>query len=131
MSASDPESTSKPKAPRKRKTKAEKQAELAAQMAAQASGPLLPPEIWMALGAALLIVAACVFFDPIGFAEAGQPSDDTILRTVIVFLVGTVGKNPVSIVCGVGGAFALIWGFIGWLKKRSTANDPSVSPPVE
>jgi hypothetical protein len=123
MSASDPDSVPETKTRRKRKTKAEKEAELAEKMAEEAGGALFPPEIWMILGAALLFVAACVFLDPIGFAAGPQPSDQTILHTIIVVLVDKFGKNPVSAVFGLGGALSLVWGIVGWLRKRSGAGN--------
>jgi hypothetical protein len=108
------------KKPRKRKTKAERDAEQAAKLAAAANQPLFPPEIWLMLGGALLVVGLCIYFDPISFAEAGQASDDSLLRTIFVLMVGVFGKNPTALGITVLALLALGWSFIGWLKARRT-----------
>ena len=110
-----------PKPRRKRRTRAEIEAERAEKIAAVTSESLFAPEIWMILGGALLVTGAFIYFDPASFAQAGQPSDDTWLRTLFVLLVGIFGKNPTAITLIALGLLSLIWGVRGWLKAHLEA----------
>lgn len=116
MSDLSPELEPEHKPRRKRKTKAEKEAERAAEIA-ELNKPI-DPIIWILLGAPLLLVAACVYFDPIGFSNALQPSDQNWIFVILTFAVGIFGKNPTTLILTVIGLLSLGWGTIGWLRKR-------------
>jgi len=146
MTTTDPQPTVEPEQkPRKRKPKAEKEAELAtsnvvdlsaakprrkrktkaeqeAERLAEINKPI-DPLVWHLLGGLLLVVALCIFFDPIGFATAGQPGGEGMwIRDVLVIIVGVLGKNPTAIILTALALLSLGWGVRGWLRKRSGAD---------
>ena len=103
------------KSGRKRRTKAE----IDAARAAEADKPI-DPVIWLILGGLLLFVAGCIFFDPIGFASAGQSQTDGMwIRDILVIVVGIFGKNPTALILAVVALLSLGWGVRGWLQKRA------------
>ncbi len=120
MIPTDPEPAPKPKA--KRKTAAEREAERQAQMAAEAAKPI-DPIIWIVLGALILFVAAWTFLDPISFAEAGQPADQSIFQLVPLFMVRIFGRTLAIVILTVLGGLPLVWGIVGWLRKRFGKNE--------
>jgi hypothetical protein len=106
---------------RQRRTKAEMDAIRAAKQAKaleEANKPI-DPQIWLLLGGLLLFVGACIFFDPIGFSEGGQPSSQTWIFVILVMAVGILGKNPTAIVLIVLALLSLGWGVRGWIQKRN------------
>ena len=115
MTIPDPEPTPKPK--RKRRTQAEIEAERQAQAASEAAKPI-DPMIWIILGALILFVAAWTFLDPVSFAEAGQPADQSIFQLIPLFMVRIFGRTPAILILTVLGGIPLVWGIVGWLRKR-------------
>lgn len=126
MSTNDPQSPDKPaidaakaKTGRRRRTQAEKNAARAAEL-----DKPIDPLIWLILGAILLIIAACIFFDPIGFASAGQSQSDGMwIRDVLVIITGILGKNPTALILAGLAGLSLAWGGRSWLQQRSGAKD--------
>ncbi len=110
MMAADPQPT--PKSRRRRQTKAERDAE----RAAEAAKPI-DPVVWMILGALILFVALWTWLDPVSFAEAGQPADQSIFQLVPLFLIRIFGKAPAVILLTILGGIPLVWGIVGWMKK--------------
>ena len=116
----EPEPTPK----RKRRTKAAVEEERAAQAAADAAKPI-DPMIWIILGVLILFVAAWTWIDAQSFADAGQTANESILQLVPDFLIGIFGKTFAVLILVVLGGIPLVWGIIGWLKKRfGSANTP-------
>jgi hypothetical protein len=115
MSAADPEPTPQPQ--RKRRTKAEIEAERQAEAAAEAAKPI-DPIIWVILGMLILFFAFWTWLDPVTFAEAGQPSSQSVLQLIPLLLIRFVGRIPAILILTVLGAIPLVWGIIGWLRKR-------------
>lgn len=147
MSTTDPQSTPEPEAkPRQRKPKAEAdllatsdavapkpkrktKAEREAERLAEADKPI-DPQVWFLLGGLLLVVGLCIFFDPIGFANAGTSGNSGMwIRDVLVIIVGVLGKNPTAIILTALALLSLGWGARGWLRKRSGA-DGEPQPPA-
>ncbi|MEO8395535.1 MAG: hypothetical protein ABI700_21250 [Chloroflexota bacterium] len=120
MTTTDPEPTPKPKRPRK--TAAEREAERQAQMAAEAAKPI-DPIIWIILGALILFVALWTFLDPVTFANAGQPSSQSIFQLVPLFMVKIFGRTLAIVILTVLGGIPLVWGIVGWLRKRLGKNE--------
>lgn len=109
---------------RKRKTQAEKEAERRAEI-----DKPIDPLVWHLLGGLLLVVALCIFFDPIGFATAGQPGSEGMwIRDVLVIIVGVLGKNPTVIILGALALISFGLGVRGWLNKRSGADSEPKAP---
>ena len=103
---------------RKRKTQAEKEAERMAEI-----NKPIDPLVWHLLGGLLLVVALCIFFDPIGFATAGQPGGEGMwIRDVLVIIVGILGKTPTVIILGALSLISFGLGIRGWLTQRSGAD---------
>ncbi len=103
---------------RKRKTQAEKDAERLAEI-----NKPIDPKIWLFLGGLLLVVALFIFFDPVTFAEAGQPGGEGMwIRDVLVIIVGILGQIPTVIVLGAVSLLSIGWGGRGWLNQRSGAD---------
>ncbi|MBI1257791.1 MAG: hypothetical protein GC204_10005 [Chloroflexi bacterium] len=115
MTTPDLEPTPKPK--RKRRSKAEIEAARQAEAAAEAAKPI-DPMIWIILGGLLLVVAAWIWLDPVSFANAGQPADQGFLQIIPSFMVRIFGKTPTVLILAIPGTLSLIWGVIGWLRKR-------------
>jgi hypothetical protein len=113
MNAADPEPTPK----RKRRTRAEIEADRQAQMAAEAAKPI-DPIIWVVLGVLILFFAFWTWLDPVTFAEAGQPKDQSILQLVPLLLIRFVGRTLAILILTVLGGIPLVWGIVGWLRKR-------------
>jgi hypothetical protein len=115
--------------PRKRKTKAQREAERSAQMKAETEKPI-DPKIWLFLGGLLLFVALFIYVDPLTFAEAGQPGGEGMwIRDVLVIIVGILGKTPTVIVLGFVSLLSIGWGLRGWLRQRSSADNPPPPTP--
>jgi hypothetical protein len=108
-----PEPAPKPK--RKRKTAAEREAERQAQAAADAAKPI-DPLIWIILGALILFVAFWMWIDPVTLAESGN--NPSIFQIIPVFMIRIFGQTLAAIIITVLGAIPLVWGIIGWLRRR-------------
>lgn len=106
---------SDPKPKRKRQTKAEREAADAARRAELAAQPI-DPLIWILLGAALLFVALMTWLDPVTLANAGN--NPSIFQFIPVLMIRIFGHTPASIILTVLGAVPLVFGIIGWLRKR-------------
>ena len=113
MAAPDSEPTATPK--RKRKTSAEREAERQAEAAANAAKPI-DPLIWIVLGVALLFVALMTWLDPETLANSGN--NPSIFQFIPVLLIGIFGHTLASILLTVVGAIPLVFGVVGWLRKR-------------
>jgi hypothetical protein len=107
----DPE----PPPKRKRRTKAEREAADAAHRAELAAQPI-DPLVWILLGVALLFVAVMTWLDPVTLANAGN--NPSILQFIPVLLIRILGHTPASILLTVLGAIPLVWGIVGWVRKR-------------
>lgn len=101
---------------RKRKTRAEREAERQAEAAANAAKPI-DPLVWILLGGALLFVALMTWIDPETLANAG--SNPSILQFIPVLLIGMFGHTVASILLTAAGAIPLVFGVVGWLRKRA------------
>lgn len=112
MSA-DPEPAPKPT--RKRKTKAQREAERQAEAAANAAKPI-DPLIWIIVGAGILFFALWTWLDPITFANAGQ--NPSIFQLIPVVMIRIFGQTLAIIILTVLGIIPLVWGIVGWLRKR-------------
>jgi hypothetical protein len=110
-------SDSEPPPKRKRRTKAEIEAERQAQAAAEAAKPI-DPLIWIILGGLILFVALWTWLDPVTFAEAGQPANQSIFQLVPLLLIRLMGRTPAIVSLTLLGGIPLAWGIIGWLRKR-------------
>ena len=119
MTELDPEPTSepKPKPKRKRRTKAEIAAERKAEAAAEVAKPI-DPMVWVIIGGLILFVALWTWLDPVTFANAGQTQDQSIVQYVPLLMIRIFGKTPAILILSVLGGIPLVWGVIGWLRKR-------------
>lgn len=111
MTTSDPS----PQPKRKRRTKAEIEAERQAQMRADAAKPV-DPLVWILLGAAILFIAFFAWVDPVTLAESGN--NPSIFQYIPALLARMIGETPAALALTVLGAVPLVWGIIGWLRKR-------------
>jgi hypothetical protein len=118
MTTSDP--SLQPK--RKRRTKAEIEAERQAQMRAEADKPI-DPLVWVLLGAAILFIAFFAWVDPVTLAESGN--NPSIFQYIPAILARMIGETPAAIVLTVLGAVPLLWGIVGWLRKRLDGGEAS------
>jgi hypothetical protein len=116
MTVSAPAPTPK----RPRKSKAEREAARAERLAAEELAKYKPidPLVWLILGALILFVAAWTWLDPISFAEAGQPKDQSIFQLIPIFLITLFGKNAAVLMLTILGSIPFLSGLIGWLRKR-------------
>jgi len=87
-------------------------------MRADAEKPI-DPQVWLLLGGILLFLGVCIYFDPVGFADAGQTGNVSWIQTILVLITGFVGKNPTAAILGVLGLLSLGWGVRGWLRQRN------------
>jgi hypothetical protein len=108
----DPE----PKPKRKRRSKVEREAEEAARRAELASQPI-DPVIWIILGALILFVALFTWLDPVTLANAGN--NPSIFQYIPVLMIRIFGQTLASIILTLLGAVPLVYGIIGWLRKRA------------
>jgi hypothetical protein len=113
MMTVDPEPTPKPK--RKRKTRAEREAERQAAAAAEAAKPI-DPVVWIILGVPILFIALLTWLDPVTLATAGY--NPSIFQLIPLFLIRIFGQPLASILLTVLGGIPLVFGIIGWLRKR-------------
>ncbi len=104
----DPE----PKPKRRRTQAAREEAQ-----AAQADKPI-DPRVWIILGGLILFVALWTWLDVRTFAEAGQPSDQSIFQLVPLLLIQIFGEMPAVIILVVLGGIPFVYGVIGWLRSR-------------
>lgn len=100
---------------RKRRTKAERDAADAARRAELAAQPI-DPLVWILLGVALLFVAVMTWLDPVTLANSGN--NPSILQFIPVLLIRILGHTLASILLTVLGAIPLVWGIVGWVRKR-------------
>ncbi len=100
----------------KRQTKAEREAADAARRAELAAQPI-DPLIWIILGALILFVALWTWLDPTSFANA--TNNPSIFQLIPVLMIRIFGQTPASIILTVLGALPLVFGIIGWLRKRA------------
>jgi hypothetical protein len=112
-----PNPTPAPK--RKRRTRAEIEAERLEQARAEAAKPI-DPVIWIILGALILFIAFFAWFDPVTLAESGN--NPSIFQLIPSILADIIGQTATAIVLTVLGAIPLLYGIIGWLRKRASAN---------
>ena len=113
-----PEPESKqPKPRRKRRTKAEMEAARAAKIA-EANKPI-DSRVGILLGIVLLLVGACIYFDPLSFATGVQPNDQNWTYLILTTLINILGKNPTALILTVLAVVSIGWGMWGWLRKRS------------
>jgi len=117
MTPTNPEPTPEPKPKRKRRTKAEIAAERKAEATAEAAKPI-DPMVWVILGGFILIIALITLLDPVGFADSGQPQDQSILQFVPLLMIRIFGKTPAVLILTILGGIPFVWGIIGWLRKR-------------
>lgn len=111
MMTPDPEPTPK----RKRRTKAEIEAARQEQMRAEAAKPI-DPLVWVLLGAAILFIAFFAWFDPVTLETSGN--NPSIFQLIPGILARLIGATPAAIVLTVLGAIPLVWGIVGWVRKR-------------
>jgi hypothetical protein len=109
-----------PKPKRKRRTRAEIEAERQAQMRAEAAKPI-DPLVWVLLGAAILFIAFFAWVDPVTLAESGN--NPSIFQYIPAILARMIGVTPAAIVLTVLGGIPLVWGIIGWLRKRLSGEE--------
>lgn len=115
MTPSDPEPAPKPR--RRRSTRAAREQARAAQAAADSAKPI-DPVVWIILGGLILFVAFWTWADPVTFAEAGQPSSQSVFQLVPLFMIRIFGRTPAVIILLVLGGIPLAWGMYGWLRRR-------------
>ena len=103
-------------AKRPRKTKAEREAERQAKLKAEADKPI-DPIVWILFGGILLVVTLFMFLDPYGSTNTQTRGAEGV-QIVLAVIYGILGKNLATILLGGIGGISLIWGIIGWFKKR-------------
>ena len=101
---------------RPRKTKAEREAERQDKLKAEADKPI-NPLIWIEFGGLLLVVTLFMFLDPYGTATTDTRGAEGV-QIVLAIIYGIFGKNLATALLGGIGAISLIFGIVGWLKKR-------------
>ena len=109
-----PESEVKPKRPRN--SKAERDAERQAKLKAEADKPI-DPLVWVLFGGILLAVTMFMFLDPYGSTNTQTRGAEGV-QIVLAVIYGVLGKNLATLLLGGIGTISLVWGIIGWLKKR-------------
>lgn len=109
-----PEPQVKPKRPRK--TKAEREAARQAKLQAEADKPI-DPVVWILFGGILLIVTFFMFIDPYGTTTTDTRGAEGV-QFVLAIIYGILGKNLATALLGGIGAISLIFGIVGWIKKR-------------
>ena len=109
-----PEPEAIPKRPRK--TKAEREAERQAKLKVEADKPI-DPLVWVLFGGILLVVTLFMFLDPYGSTNTQTRGAEGV-QIVLAVIYGVLGKSLATLLLGGIGGISLIWGIIGWLKKR-------------
>jgi hypothetical protein len=112
----------------KRKPKRQSQS----QDAAAVDKPI-DPIVWILLGVLLIGVAAFFYLDVSSAAGADTRSGGSGVQIVFDVVYAVLGRNLAFAVFGGIGALSLVWGAVGWVKKRAARsavdNDHSGDPP--
>ena len=106
---------------RPRKIKAEREAERQAKLQAEADKPI-DPTVWMLFGGILLVVTFFMYIDPYGSVTTDTRGAEGV-QIVLAIIYGILGKNLATALLGGIGAISLIFGSVGWLKKRFGQGD--------
>ena len=112
----DPQPTPKPK--RKRRTKAQIEADRQAQIAAEDAEADKPidPLVWVLLGAGLLFIAVITWLDAETLANAGY--NPSIFQLIPLLMIRLFGKTPAVVILFVLSGIPLVYGVVGWIRKR-------------
>ncbi len=111
----EPELKAKPK--RARKTKAEREAERQAKLITELNKPI-DPAIWLGFGGILLGIAVFMLLDPYTALNTQTRGAEGV-QLVLAVIYSVLGKNVATILLGSIGGISLIWGIVGWFRKRA------------
>lgn len=98
-----------PKKPRRRKQP---------DPAADADKPI-DPVVWIFLGVLLIVVAAFFYLDSASASGADTRNGGQAIQIIFDLVYSVLGRNLAFALFGGVGGLSLIWGIIGWFKKRS------------